>query len=89
MPVKYRCRHCGYILYEFKGVGQSYIGIPTPSEVIKLVGYVCPHCKRVLETPKGSFKEYVVVKPTTLRITNRVLKPTEISAARVESVTVH
>lgn len=62
LPIKYRCKHCGRVLYEFKEVGQSYIGVPTPHEVVKLVGYVCPSCKKVLEAPGVNFKQFVVVK---------------------------
>lgn len=62
MPITYRCKRCGHVLYEFREVGQSYIGVPTPLEVIKLVGHICPSCKRVLEVPGLNFKEYVFIK---------------------------
>lgn len=66
MPVRYRCGICGHVLYEFKGVGQNYIGVLTPEEVVKLVGYICPSCKRVLETPRRHFREYINVRPVIL-----------------------
>lgn len=68
MPIRYRCKHCGYVLYEFKGVGQSYIGAPSPLEVIKLVGHICPSCKKILEIPRGNFKDYIVVRTREARV---------------------
>lgn len=65
MPIRYRCKYCGFVLYEFRGVGQSFMGVLTPSEVVKLVGHMCPNCKRVLETPRSSFKEFIGVKPVS------------------------
>jgi rubredoxin len=85
MPIRYRCRHCGYVLYEFKGVGQSYIGAPSPLEVIKLVGHICPSCKRVLELPRNSFKDYIMIRtmmPSTPSIRYRHLEPVEVNAAK-------
>ncbi len=51
MPVKYICRKCGYVLWEFKRVGQDCYGLPTPSEVIAFYGGICPNCKRELSKP--------------------------------------
>lgn len=51
MPVKYRCRHCGYVLWEFKHVGQDCYGLPTPTEVMNVYGGICPNCKRELRSP--------------------------------------
>jgi len=51
MPVRYLCRHCGAILWEFKHVGQDYYGLPTPTEVINVYGGICPNCKRELRRP--------------------------------------
>ncbi|MEM4487841.1 MAG: hypothetical protein QXK88_03435 [Desulfurococcaceae archaeon] len=62
MVIRYKCKHCGQVLYEFKGVGQSYIGVPTPIEVVKLIGYICPSCKKTLDNPSRNFKETIVVK---------------------------
>ena len=50
MPVVYRCRGCGYILYAIERVGNPY-GVKTPSEVISMYGGVCPKCGRRLEKP--------------------------------------
>lgn len=54
MPVKYVCKHCGYILWEFREVGQDYYGIPTPEEVIRVYGGICPKCKHDLSIPSLS-----------------------------------
>lgn len=62
MPVRFRCSVCGHILYEFRGVGQSFMGVPTPDEVVKIVGYVCPSCKRVLEVPSRYHKDYIIIR---------------------------
>ncbi|RLG82286.1 MAG: hypothetical protein DRO40_08060 [Thermoprotei archaeon] len=51
MPVQYICRKCGYILWEFKRVGQDCYGLPTPSEIIEFYGGICPGCKRELGRP--------------------------------------
>ncbi len=51
MPVKYVCRHCGYVLWEFNKVGQDYFGLPSPSEVINAHGGICPRCKHDLRRP--------------------------------------
>ncbi|ADI32324.1 hypothetical protein [Staphylothermus hellenicus] len=51
MPVRYVCKHCGYVLWEFKEVGQDYYGIPTPEEVIRVYGGICPKCKHDLSIP--------------------------------------
>ncbi len=50
MPVKYVCRYCGYVLWEFQRVGQDYFGVPTPDEIKRVHG-VCPGCKRELSEP--------------------------------------
>ena len=50
MPVIYRCRGCGRVLYTFERVGQSYYGLPTPSEFVVRFGRTCPYCGRPLNT---------------------------------------
>lgn len=62
MPVKYVCRSCGHVIYEFDKVGSS-IGLLSPLEVAKLHGYVCPSCKSQLKapTPGVNFREFVHV----------------------------
>ncbi len=51
MPVRYVCRRCGYVLWEFKHVGQDCYGLPTPTEVMNVYGGICPRCKRELRKP--------------------------------------
>jgi len=64
MPIRYRCKGCGYVIYEFKRVGQDYTGVPTPLEIIRLTGGVCPACKRHLENPKPEdYRSYIIVRP--------------------------
>ncbi len=60
MGVRYVCKHCGYVLWEFKHVGQDYFGIPTPSEIMLATGGICPRCKRELSIPTLSD---IVIKP--------------------------
>ena len=59
VPVVYRCRQCGYILYVFWRVGQSSYGVPTPSEIMSYYGGVCPRCGRPLQRP--SIRDVIVV----------------------------
>ena len=50
MPIVYRCKKCGYVLYVFWRVGSSY-GVPTPSEIISRYGGYCPKCGKRLQKP--------------------------------------
>ncbi len=54
MVVRYVCKHCGYIIWEFREVGQDYYGIPTPSEIMLVTGGICPRCKHELSMPEIS-----------------------------------
>lgn len=51
MPVRYICGNCGYILSVFYEVGQDYYGVPTPEEVYRIHGGICPRCKHDLNMP--------------------------------------
>ncbi|MEZ0394358.1 MAG: hypothetical protein ABWK00_04880 [Desulfurococcaceae archaeon] len=51
MPIRYVCRRCGATIYEFKKVGQDCYGIPSPEEVYRLYGGICPYCKSTLTLP--------------------------------------
>jgi hypothetical protein len=63
MPIRYICRSCGHVIYEFKKVGQDFSGVPTPLEVIRITGGICPACKRHLELPSsGDYRSYIVLK---------------------------
>jgi len=44
LPVIYKCRRCGHVLFEFLRVGQDSYGLPTPSELIAKIGDSCPKC---------------------------------------------
>jgi len=52
MPVVYRCRECGHVLYVFERVGLSSYGLPTPSEIASWFGGLCPRCGRRLGRPQ-------------------------------------
>jgi ribosomal protein S27AE len=54
MGVKYVCKHCGYVIWEFKQVGQDYYGIPDPNEIMLVTGGFCPKCGHELHLPKLS-----------------------------------
>ncbi len=51
IPVKYRCKNCGYELYKFEKVGQDFYGVRTPSEIKSIYGGRCPKCGHQLEIP--------------------------------------
>jgi len=56
MAVIYKCKRCGYVLYDsryperYAGI---YFGLPTPSEVAAWYGGRCPRCGRILSTDPG------------------------------------
>lgn len=50
MPVRYVCKRCGHILWNFERVGQDYFGVPAPEDIIRIYG-VCPRCKCDLTIP--------------------------------------
>jgi len=52
MPIKYVCKNCGYILYQFDHVGQDTLGVRTPSELKVIFAGECPRCGHPLGTPK-------------------------------------
>ncbi len=92
MPIKYRCKSCGYIIYEFKRVGQDYTGVPTPLEIIRLTGGVCPACKRHLEYLRPEdYRSYVIIKPhihvgvKSTPITGLITQKTGVEQIRVEA----
>ncbi|WP_276814991.1 hypothetical protein [Desulfurococcus amylolyticus] len=65
MPIKYRCKSCGFILFEFTRVGQDYYGVPTPEEVYRIYGGICPRCKSMLEVPlPGEIKSRIIIRST-------------------------
>lgn len=48
MPIIYRCKSCGSVLYVFERVGQDAFGVPTPDELARRYGGRCPFCGRIL-----------------------------------------
>ena len=66
MGVKYVCKHCGYVIWEFKHVGQDYYGIPTPSEIMLVTGGFCPRCHHELSIPSI---EDITIKATKRKYT--------------------
>jgi len=48
MTIRYICKKCGFILYEFKNIRGSQ-GLLTPLQVAHMYGYICPKCGRRIE----------------------------------------
>jgi len=53
MPVVYRCKSCGRVIFAFKRVGQDYFGVPTPGELASRLGGRCPFCGKPLNLRPG------------------------------------
>jgi len=51
VPVIFRCKGCGSIIFVFERVGQDCFGLPAPSELAMRYEGKCPNCGRILETP--------------------------------------
>jgi rubredoxin len=68
MPIRYRCKNCGAVLYEFKKPGDP-CGLLTPYEVAFTYHFSCPVCKSPLnpDTSNPDWREHIVVKPATKR----------------------
>jgi len=72
MPVIYRCKKCGFILYDSRHPEKytnRYYGIPTPSEVAAWYNGRCPRCGKPLSTKPDLFKDIVIgiTKPAVLK----------------------
>ena len=54
MPVIYKCRNCGFVLYDSSDpeeyIGNKFFGIPTPSEIAAWYNGRCPRCGKPLNT---------------------------------------
>jgi hypothetical protein len=60
VPVRYKCKKCGYVLYEADWlVIEIEGGLMSPIEIILRYLGVCPKCGRRLEVPR---REDIVVK---------------------------
>jgi hypothetical protein len=67
---------CGHVIFEFKRVGQDFNGVPTPLEVFRLTGGICPACKRHLELPKPEeYRSYIVIRPRILISSRQIQAP--------------
>lgn len=51
VPVVFRCKGCGNVIFVFERVGQDCFGVPSPSELSLRLGGKCPRCGRVLQSP--------------------------------------
>lgn len=51
MPVIFKCKSCGNVLFIFERVGQDCFGLPTPLELINRLNGKCPRCGRALAIP--------------------------------------
>jgi len=74
-PIRYRCKHCGYILFEFVKVGQDYYGVPTPEEIYRIYGGVCPRCKSMLEIPSPTEIRSRIIIRATAPLKHTLLNP--------------
>jgi len=51
MPIIYKCKKCGFILFNFVDVTQTYQGAPTPFQIIERFRGRCPKCGHELNIP--------------------------------------
>jgi uncharacterized Zn finger protein (UPF0148 family) len=66
MPIRYICRKCGTILYEYTNVSEQYpCGAPSPNAVARIYNYVCPVCRAQLnpDTTNSDWREHLIIKP--------------------------
>jgi hypothetical protein len=72
MPIRYRCKRCGFIFYEYtdkQSMGnKKYWGLPSPSDVAMMYDYVCPRCGRRLSLKPT--KDDIIVKPVKAQQSN-------------------
>jgi rubredoxin len=63
MVIRYKCKNCGTILYEFKEA-KDPVGLLTPREVAFEYNFVCPKCKATLNPDLSKdWKKRIIVKP--------------------------
>ena len=60
--IRYKCRKCGYILYEFNEINDTR-GILTPREVAHTYNFTCPNCKSQLNPniANPDWREHIVI----------------------------
>jgi hypothetical protein len=65
MPVRYKCKSCGFVLYEYTSReemgNERYMGLLSPMQVAAKYDFTCPRCGRALNTRPG--KEDIKVRP--------------------------
>jgi len=52
LPIVFKCKRCGHVLYAVTGSKSDYLGVPSSAEVIGWHGGRCPKCGKKLELPK-------------------------------------
>jgi len=62
MTIRYKCRKCGCILYDFSEIS-DYRGLLTPWEVAYSYDFTCPNCKSTLnyDTVNPDWREHIVI----------------------------
>jgi rubredoxin len=67
MPIRYRCKRCGAVLYVFEKIGDP-LGLLTPREVALTYNFTCPVCKSQLnpDTANPDWREHIIVKPAEI-----------------------
>ncbi len=75
--IRYKCKNCGYILYEYNGA-RDYRGLLTPLSVCMLYSFTCPNCGRKLNPNihNPDYREHIVIKHST------ILKPRKTRKTR-------
>jgi hypothetical protein len=65
VPVRYRCKSCGFVLYEYTAReemgSERFMGLLTPLQVAAKYDFVCPRCGRALNTRPS--REDIKVRP--------------------------
>jgi rubredoxin len=63
VPIRYRCRNCGAVLYVFEKIGDP-LGLLTPREVAFTYNFTCPVCKSQLNpnTTNPDWREHIRIK---------------------------
>jgi hypothetical protein len=78
--IRYRCRKCNCVLYEYEGIG-DYTGTLTPLEVALMLNFTCPNCKSKLnpfvENPDWREHIRIAQSKTTRKTQYRVKKKTK------------
>ena len=62
MPLVYKCKKCGYVLYDSRNP-EKYTrlpGLPTPSEVAAWYDGRCPNCGKPLNTKPDPDKDIII-----------------------------